>query len=192
MTGTGGQDPRVTRSKLAVIEATRSLLREAGFSGVTIEGVALRSGVAKSTIYRHWEDRNRLLIDAFGFEEKMDPAPLTDDLHADLRVALRVLTDALTKDDWVALMPPLLEAAERDHDFRRISRPFLESRRRPITDRLKQAVKRGELPASTNVDLVLSMLTGPLFYRRLFIHKPITETFVDKLLTNVLRGTINE
>src|SRR6266487_3976075 len=67
-------DPRVERSRMVVLEAAVDELADAGYGGVTIESVAARAGVAKSTIYRHWPDKLALIADAFEtFHEHMVP-----------------------------------------------------------------------------------------------------------------------
>jgi AcrR family transcriptional regulator len=182
------EDPRITRSKSAIIETTRSLLREHGFSGVSIEAVSAHCGVAKTTIYRHWPDRNALMLDAFTFppdEGLFDP---TDDLRSDLSSGLRRLRDRLVAGDWAPLIPAMIEAAERDIEFRRLAKRFVEQRRQPLTVRLRLAVDCGELPAGTDLELLASMLVGPLFYRRLITRQTSHRAFPDDLVDFVLAG----
>src|SRR5271157_53993 len=57
-------DERVRKSKEAVLATTHQLMSEAGLGGVSIDAVSKRSGVAKTTIYRHWPSRSALLLDA--------------------------------------------------------------------------------------------------------------------------------
>ena len=59
------EDPRIAQTKARVVEATAELLVQRGFANTSIEGVAAASGVAKSTIYRHWSSRESLCIDAY-------------------------------------------------------------------------------------------------------------------------------
>ncbi len=73
-TAIGPCDPRIERTRRLVLEATLALLAESGYGAVTIEAVAARSGVAKSTIYRHWPGRVELIRDAF-LELKPPHAP---------------------------------------------------------------------------------------------------------------------
>ena len=56
-------DPRVARSRAKLLAAATEILIETGPSSVTVDAVAERSGVAKSTLYRHWESRSALLVD---------------------------------------------------------------------------------------------------------------------------------
>ena len=179
---------RVARSRAAVVEATRSLLRESGFRGTTIEAISELSGVAKTTIYRNWKDRNELLLDAFSLEAESFVFPATDDLRADLLSGLQSLNRALQTSEWVTLMPAMIEASERDPDFLSLSRAFVDSRRKPLKDRLQLAVKRQEVAAETDVELLVSVLAGPLFYRRLVARQSMKRVSVEDLVDLVIDG----
>lgn len=171
-----------------MLDATRALLREVGFGGVSIEGVAARSGVAKTTIYRHWPDKNLLLLDGYAVGAPKPDFPCTDDLRADLLSAMRQLAHDLTSSEWAGLLPSMIEAAESDEEFLQISRPFIEARRQPMKLRLKAALRSGQLPEDTDIEMVMALLTGPLFYRRLLTHQPLTARLVEGVLDAVLAG----
>ena len=67
-----GADPRVERSRQVILAAALGELGEAGYGAFTIESVAARAGVAKSTIYRHWPDKITLIADAFETFKRSD------------------------------------------------------------------------------------------------------------------------
>jgi AcrR family transcriptional regulator len=185
---TKAEDPRIARSKATIIEATRLLLREHGFSGVSIEAVSAQCGVAKTTIYRHWPDRNALLLDAFTFPPDANPFGPTSDLRTDLCAGLRILHDNLARGEWAPLTPAMIEAAERDLDFRRLAEQFVDQRRRPLIQRLRLGLERGELSEGTDVELLASVLVGPLFYRRLISRQSSHRDFADHIVDFVLAG----
>jgi AcrR family transcriptional regulator len=84
-------DPRVERSREAVLDAGVELLLEGGLHAVTVEAIVERSGVARSTVYRHWHSRNDLIVDTVN--RVMPPAP--DVLfEGTLRERLRTLVEA--------------------------------------------------------------------------------------------------
>jgi len=183
------EDPRVVRSKQAVIHAARELLLELGFAGVTIEAVAARSGVAKTTIYRHWADRNVLIMDVFPRVDCDENAPATEDLRADIIAKLRGLTEGLVSEEWGEVMPALIEAAEREPEFRALSKAYINTKRRPTRKRLELAVRRGELPADTNIEVLMAGLAGPLFYRRYISRQSLSDRhLVEKVTDQALRG----
>jgi AcrR family transcriptional regulator len=183
-------DPRVMRSRAAVIAAARDLMLEVGLGEVTIDGVAARSGVAKTTIYRHWPDRNHLLLEVFEDTAVDDVVPTTDDLEADLVACLRLLVAKLIDPEHSGLIAAMIEAAERDEEFRRISRPYIDARRKPILSRLRRAVRDGQLPSDTDVELTCAALVGPLFYRGLLTRQSLADkNLLPKLVRMVITGT---
>lgn len=180
-------DPRVLRSRQAVLRAAQELVAEAGFRGATIEAVAARSGVAKTTIYRQWRGCNELLVDAFAFEKENVLFPATGDLRADLVTGLLALAETLGRNGS-RLLPAMLEAAERDSEFAELSASFIDARRKPLRDRLARAVRAGELPRGTDVETLMSMLAGPLFYRRLLTHQSLGRGFIERIVEIVIDG----
>src|SRR6478736_2849767 len=107
-------DPRVARSRQAVLVAAAELLGEVSWAGVTVEAVSARSGVARSTIYRHWPQLPDLLAEAM--ESVMDPCrePDTGSLRGDLSEILAGLAEALTSSASAGVMTAMIDAAERD------------------------------------------------------------------------------
>jgi len=108
-------DPRVARSRAAILRATADLLVEGGAAAVTIEGIAERSKVAKTTIYRHWKTRSQLVFDAFESMLKPNIAEVQDGPVAEqLGGLLRGLVRGLTDSEWAPAVSGLIEAGDRD------------------------------------------------------------------------------
>jgi AcrR family transcriptional regulator len=181
-------DPRIQRSRAAVIDATRELLREHGFAGVTIEAVSALSGVAKTTIYRHWPDREHLLLDSCVAAKGIVGVYDTGDLRGDLVAGLRMLAAELTGGDMSSLIPAMIEASERSAEFRALNEAFMAAKRAPLKDRLRIAAKRGEIRPGIDLETLMSLIAGPMFYRRLLVRQPLSKTFVDDLVDLVLGG----
>ena len=98
-------DPRIERSRCAVLEATVALLAESGYGAVTIEAVAARSGVAKSTIYRHWPGRVELIHDAF--LELKPPVVVPSD--GDVREQVIAVLENFQHEDGSVSVPEALQ-----------------------------------------------------------------------------------
>ncbi len=176
------EDPRITRSKACALAAAIEILRADGASGLTIEKVALHSGVARTTIYRHWPDRNELLFDAIGSLGQALAVAHTSDVQADVRAHLRELAAALKRSTWAALLPTVIDASAHDAEFAALARSFSSARRSPLRRRLDAAVVAGELPTDIDTDLLAAQLVGPLFYRRFVSHQPVTGAVVDQVV----------
>lgn len=181
-------DPRVARSRAAVLDATVELLADHGWSGTTVEAVSERSGVAKTTIYRHWPHRADLILDAFNSLVAKPAFDATGDLYADLVTMLCSLADALEQSEWSRVLPALVEGAERDPELARLAAVMGRERRAGLTGRLRDAVDAGDLPAETDVELMAHMLADPLFFRRLLWRERTTTRFIEALVDRVLRA----
>lgn len=181
-------DPRVLRSRAKIIAATLQLLSERGIAGTTIEAVAARSGVAKTTIYRHWEDQPTLVIAAITstLHEPLDPD--TGTLREDLHILMGGLARALAISRAASLMPALIDAAEREPAFALLHQKEAAHRHRAVRAVIERGVSRGELPAATDPDEVLDLLTGPLFYRRWVSRVAVDATFPTRVVDVVLAG----
>ncbi|MGZ4715867.1 MAG: TetR/AcrR family transcriptional regulator C-terminal ligand-binding domain-containing protein [Acidimicrobiales bacterium] len=175
-------DPRVARSRQAVLSAAAALLAELGWGRVTIEAVATRSGVARTTIYRHWPDLHHLLAEALG--AVMDPCadPDTGSLRGDLTVVLNGLARTLTTSAAAGVLTSMIDAAERDPEIAERQRAFTQERRAASRRAIERAVARGEIPADVDVKVEASLIAGPLFYRRMVSREPLSEAFVDQIV----------
>lgn len=181
-------DPRVLRSRATVIAATLNLLTERGIAATTIEAVAERSGVAKTTIYRHWADQPALVLDAFASTLREPPDPDTGTLRGDLHALTGGLAAALRTGPAAGLMPALIDAAERDPAFAALHRQEATRRHRVVRAVIARGIARGEMPPNTDPDDVLDLLVGPIFYRRWVSAGTGTDdtTFAERVVDLVL------
>lgn len=166
-------DPRVARSKAVIIEATLELLAERGVADTTVEAIAERSGVAKTTIYRHWDDKAEVVLSALDAMLEPPQDPDSGELRQDLEQLLTGLARSLSDSPVASLLPSLIDAAERDPAFAKVHRRFAEARHRIVRGILQRGLDRGELRADADLEEVMESLAGPLFYRRLVRHEPI-------------------
>jgi AcrR family transcriptional regulator len=187
-TGTADRraDPRVLRSRAAVLHATLELLGERGIGGTTIESVAERSGVAKTTIYRQWDSQAALVLDAFSSIQRPPCDPATGALRGDLVDLLTGFAEALATGPATGLMFALIDAAERDTAFAALHRREAESRHAVIRRVITRGIERGELPAGTDPAEVLDLIAGPVFHRRAVSGAPLDRTFAERVVDRVL------
>jgi len=178
-------DPRVQRSREAILAATVEVLSERGFEGATVEAVVARSGVAKTTIYRQWPNRRDLLLAAV--ESAVPRAEIADtgSLLGDLRSFVRDLVGVLNTEPAARILPGLIAAAEGDAEIARLLSEFTAERRRPIETALVRAAERGEKDTRDS-DTLASLLLGPLFYRRLLSRQALTREFADRVVADVM------
>jgi AcrR family transcriptional regulator len=170
------------------LAATADLIAERGVDNLTIEDVAARSGVAKTTIYRHWPSRGPLIIDAVRSCWAHLPTPDTGDLRTDL---VR-LFEGMVRVDLSSLagriMPSLLSVAGRDPEVERLTRELAEERARPVREILGRAVARGELSAAVDEEVALGVVVGPLLYRKLHRRLPVTTEYLEACIDAAVVG----
>lgn len=179
-------DPRCTRSQQRVLASAVVILREHGLPGLTFEAVAAHSGVAKTTIYRHFPDRAALHLAAVESVGPSSLMPCTDDLVDDLVQFLTGLNRTLHHSDFGHILLTALDGAERNPDLRELAAEAGAQRRRLMADRLRQAQDAGRFDSEADLDLVCSQLVGPLFYRRFISRQRTSETFVAALVRGVI------
>ncbi len=182
-------DPRVALSRERVLSATLELLTESGLGGLTIEDVSQRSGVAKTTIYRHWTNRNSIIIDAClrMTDEDEDP-PDTGSLEGDLRAILTELADLLATARWSSIMPSIIDAAERELEMAEVHSRLQVRHAAPMRAALERAVERGQIAPDADTSAMASALRGPLYFRRWFTREPIDGPFIDLVVRGVMAG----
>jgi AcrR family transcriptional regulator len=184
----GNRHGRSEEARIAVMEAADDLLVERGFAGVTIEGIAARAQVAKQTIYRWWASKTDILFDALvaDADEHFTP-PDRGDLGSDLRDHLRQLAVFLTDTDAGAVWRALAGQAQHDPA---VAARFHAEFTTPQRDRDRapfiRAQRRGELPATADIDLAVDQLVGPVYYRVLITGQPLPPAFTDALVSQYL------
>lgn len=180
----GNRHGRSEKARQAVLEAADDLLAEKGFTGVTMEGIAARAGVAKQTIYRWWNTKTDVLVDAFlqDVTEELIP-PDHGDIALDLRAYLPQLADFLGRSDPGAVFRALIAQTQHDPAFAEEFRArYLDEQRRRDRLPLERAARRGQLPAGLDMAAETDQLVGPLYYRVLVTNEPIGQDFTDRLV----------
>jgi AcrR family transcriptional regulator len=183
---------RAERSKQAILDATRDLLAEEGDVGsLTIEAVAARSGVAKTTIYRRWRDKWELALDAVmidmlpGFAAPLDVGDTRKELTTFVQGAIKNLS-AIPSGP---AMQALASRIATDRELARVYREqVVEPRREQLRPVIERGIARGDLRADTDVRLVHELLIGPVFYRLLFSGGTIDRKLSTRLADAILDG----
>ena len=175
-----------------MIEATLGLLESGGYAALSIDAIAKQSGVARTTIYRNWDSLAQIVHDAANSTVSATVIADTGDARADLRAHLGHLAAKLQVSGWGRLLPSLVDAAGRDPEILELQRRSTAERRAAAMGIAAKGVANGQIRADVDLDLVGEMLVGPVFTRRLVTHQPITDEFLDDLISAVfaLIGTV--
>jgi TetR/AcrR family transcriptional regulator, regulator of autoinduction and epiphytic fitness len=182
-------DPRIERSRLVIRRAALEELGEAGYGAFTIEAVAARAGVAKSTIYRHWSDKLDLIADAFEtFHEQEVPDVQLGSPRERVQLLVGHVAQVVVDSTFSACIPALIEGAERDSRVREFHHRYSAARRQSLIDVIAEGVAAGDFPAGLDPELAALALLGPIFYSRLMSAGPFPPERARELVATVLGG----
>ena len=180
-------DPRVARTRLAVLEAATLLLRTEGPGAVTHARVAEAAGVGRATVYRHWPDHGDLLHDAVAAKADDLPRPPAElPSRERLAIVLEHLRTRLTDDDMAVQFATLIGRATWDPILRKALLQLSGRGRSVIDGVLRDAIDRGELAPGTDVEVVREGLLGALFVRRFLSDRPLNRAYVNRVIENAL------
>lgn len=186
--------PRSAEAEAAIVAATIDLFIELGFDGMSVEAVAARAGVGKTTIYRRWPRKEDLVAEAIGTLAPSLRIVDTGDTRADLQAlvanAIRFITTTKAGD----VLPRIAgEIAAGSPLGRRYAETVIQPRRALIAAVIERGVQRGELRSDLDVDLAVDSLMGPVMVRRLLgILGAQPADFPDQLTDALLRGMLAE
>ena len=182
--------PRSERAHQAILDAANELLEERGFVDLTIDEIAQRAGVSKTTIYRRWPTKGTLVFEAFSADflnrqPRPDTGSLRGDLLASLRAWIRVNKGTVKGRTLVGLIAEVQRDPELAEIWREDVIAPVRARHRTIVER---AIDRGEVTPDTDPDVVLDMVYGPAYHRLLQSHLPLTDRFAQAVVDTVVAG----
>jgi len=174
----GGRTARVRESVLA---AVLTALADTRYRDLTVEQVAQRAGVAKTTVYRRWGSVEGLLLDLMRDQTASRvPAPDTGDLDTDMRALARGILTAYQEPAVYAMISAMIAAAVHLPQARQTLSEFFITRVADMGIIVERAVRRAELPAGTDTVEVIRMLGAPFYYRMFITGEPVDEALADR------------
>jgi AcrR family transcriptional regulator len=178
---------RSEESRLAILAAAIELTAEVGYAGVTIEGIAARSGAGKQTIYRWWPSKADVLLDALATKADLyvpvsDEGSYAADLHAFLTDSFALGRNPQVVDVLCALMAEAQINAQFGERFRA---SFLQHRRDALGIILDRAQTRGDLPPGLPPGTITDIVFGTLWYRLLATRQPVDQQLVEELVSTL-------
>ena len=183
--------PRGADATTAILSAALELGEEVGFDTLTIEGIADRTGVAKTTIYRRWPNVWALVMDAF-LSEVTRTAPIREKATAreSFTASMKSLARAY-RGQQGKIMQPLLGRAQVDERLRdAVKTRWVEPRRQIAREIVRRGIANGELRPGLDPDVVLDALYGSLYHRLLVPYNDaaISDSYIDAVIDTVFGG----
>ncbi|MEW2521280.1 TetR/AcrR family transcriptional regulator [Actinacidiphila alni] len=184
--------PRSLRVHDAALRAAAELLAEGGLPATTMDAVVARSGVSKATLYKHWPSRTALAAEAFGLRMADAAAPPdTGSARGDLTEHLRQVS-ALYAGDHGLVFSQLLAACVTDPGAGSYFREFfLQGRRDAVAELWRRALERGEADPAIDGETAIDLLFGPLVFRLMAGHLPLTRQEADRIAAAALGGLLH-
>jgi len=158
----------VVRSRAKLLDAATELLIDGGPRAVTVDAVAERSGVAKSTMYRHFDSQTALLVAVLRHNLPDVALDITDLEFADgVRSTVRAIATALADPRWARILPALLSLQHTIPDVREFADADDQAQLIHLHQLVDKGVAEGLLPAETELATTMSLLAGPLLHAAL-------------------------
>jgi AcrR family transcriptional regulator len=168
-----------------ILQATLEVLAERGVSGLTVEGVAARCGVAKTTIYRRWRSKEDLALAALvGIVDRQAQRPRNlGDARAELLAFVMRLIRALDSTLVGRVIHGLVSELAADPELARAFREQVLTRRAAeLNQILERGVERGDIRPGARAGIALDVLLGPVYYRLLVSGMPLTREFAEQVV----------
>jgi AcrR family transcriptional regulator len=179
-------DVRITRTRNAVIEAMHHIFEEEGASGLTHQRVALKAGVGRATVYRHWPTTLDLLVETLrGLDQPLlhsGEEPFEQWLRLQLRHAATEMA-LPTARQFIATM---IAEADTHTAIAELGADLVEKAVQVIAHMIDRGVERGELKQELDPEDVLAKVFGPIIYRSAMQRRPVTPEFIDGIVDSLL------
>ncbi|MET8778395.1 TetR/AcrR family transcriptional regulator [Nocardia sp. NPDC050713] len=168
----GGRSARV---RDAVRAATLAELAEHGYQGLSVDAVAQRSGVHKTTVYRRWRSPEGLIADALDLAAAEPwPIPDTGTLAEDLRALTELVRTGFADPEAGPVASAFIAAAMQNSAAATALHDFYQARHRQSAELVRRAVDRGDLPSTVDAEQIVRFAVAPIFYRLFISREPVT------------------
>lgn len=177
-----------TEARSRILASAEDVLRSDGVDGFALDEVARRSGVAKSTIYRHFSSANELLITALDRTIAPFPTPNTGSLRSDLIAFVTTILPTVNDTALRPMMLGMLLASSRDPDLRQLHLAMVNERMGPLKTILDLAKARGEISEDLEFDMACDCIEGPFVNR--WLHRPehLDSVDVEATVDRIIAG----
>ena len=179
------EDPRLIATRNIVLDAALIILQEEGVLSVTHASISAKTGISRSTLYRHWPKLDQLRNDAFKLASRPPnispntPPKTSGPLRTDLSWLLGILMSALNETPWGQIAPQVIAAAATDQQARSVINDFMKERTASVEAIFAAAEARGELPPGAPVRYLVEMAVAVPYFRKLIAGLPLDQEWLD-------------
>jgi AcrR family transcriptional regulator len=180
--------PRDARADQVILDAAASVLGEVGPHGFSVDAVAVRAGVGKATIYRRWPSRAQLLLETTHLATPDIPDPDTGSVREDLVRLTKGLMIKMRDTAAGRMLPAIMAEAAVNPEMRDMLKRFVAERRGRAVTAVIRGIERGELPPGSDPNLIVDLVSGPIFLRLFLTQMPYDRGLVERTVDAVLHG----
>jgi AcrR family transcriptional regulator len=192
-TALGRGRPRSEARKQAILKAAFELIGERGLAATSMDAVADRAGVSKATIYRWWDSKELLALEAL-YAEWDTAGPASRDLgtlRSEMLAVVRPWVRMAVAGPSARILTALVAEVQNDPEFGEAYRArFVQPRRDQARAMFSRAIARGEIPADTDIEIAIDLLWGPFYHRLFHGHAPLNDRFARRSVDTVLAGIL--
>ncbi|MCC5657380.1 TetR/AcrR family transcriptional regulator [Nostoc sp. XA010] len=182
--------PRSIQADQAIVEATLDLLAEVGYESMSIEAIASRAGVGKTTIYRRYTSKEELVADAIESLRDDLVIPDTGKFWGDMNILINNAAKKIDSPLGRQTLALIISTASSNPQFAEVYwTKYTKLRREAFSKVLERAKSRGEIHKDADVDLIIDLVSGSLYYALIF--KPTTEpveAYMRRTMNLLLKG----
>ena len=182
--------PRSAKSHQAILKATIELLTEEGFEAMSIEAIAARAGVGKTTIYRRWASKSDLVIDALDTLRAEVPLVDTGNLRSDLIAVLQSGWKQSPSYLETLTLKMVGELKTNPEIFQAFFTRLVVPRSQLFSGMIERAKARGEIRSDVAPESVVDLVAGPILFHTLFtsLVAPTPDDFPTRVVDAILDG----
>jgi len=173
----------------AILTATRQLLLDVGYAGLTMEAIAAGARVGRPTLYRRYPTKAALVFEAVFGKTKTHPDPDTGNLVDDLREAYSWAVEEFAAPEARVALPGLLADLSANPQLAQLVRTLvIEPEYTRVHAALERAQRRGEIRADADLTLAIDAFTGTALTRIMLLGHPVDQAFGERLVDLLVHG----
>jgi AcrR family transcriptional regulator len=183
--------PRSEQLHKSILQTAFDLVLEVGFREVSIESIAAKAGVGKTTIYRRWPNKAAVVMDAFMMRVGSDTLfPRADTVTDSIRLQMRTMAKAFRGRDG-ALVKALLSEAQFDAELATAFRErWTLPRRKMALAVFHEAVRQGVMRSDIDLEATIDLLYAPMYYRLQMGTGPLSDAYIDGIFDHAMEGLL--
>ncbi len=175
-------------ARTKMISAAQQIITECGIGACTIDEVARQSGVAKSTIYRHFANADELAVAAIDELIEVVATPDHGALRDDLREIVMAFRGVVRHDTFRQLFASMLSRAVDDPEFAEVYHHAQAMRHTPLRIAIQRGMARGEVDPGLDLELAMYFVQGPFVAKRFVELADLTDDEIEFFLDLIVKA----